>query len=74
MNDYNITMESFGQTCPENWEEIANYLNDIIDCMEGITDDLGDLTPEGRDKIDMLWEQYCAGELENAPRPVFEGE
>ena len=28
---YYITVESFGSECPENWEEIAAFLNDIID-------------------------------------------
>ena len=25
-NDYHITMDSFGQTCPANWEAIADRL------------------------------------------------
>ena len=71
-NDYHITMDSFGQECPENWEEIADYLNEIIDSMDGITDEIGELTPEGREQIDALWEQYCAGELPDAPAPIME--
>lgn len=69
-NEY-ITMESFGQDCPRNWEEIADYLNDIIDGMS-VTDEDGELTTEGREKIANLWERYCAGELEGAPVPSAE--
>lgn len=72
-NEYHITMNSFGDTCPANWEEIADHLNTIIDATPGITDpDTGDLTPEGREKIDALWEAYCAGDLPDAPAPVFD--
>ena len=71
--DYHISMDSFGQTCPENWEEIADFLNGIIDSMEGITDnETGEFTPEGRDQIDNLWERYCAGEIDGAPRPILD--
>ena len=70
-NDYHITMDSFGQECPANWEEIADYLNGIIDSMDDITDENGDITPDGTEKISALWEQYCAGELEGAPTPIM---
>ena len=70
-NDYHITMESFGQDCPKNWEEIAAYLNAIIDSM-GIEDEFGEIDTEGREKIDALWETYCAGELKGAPAPIFD--
>ena len=69
--DYHISMDSFGDTCPTNWEEIADYLNGIIDDMN-ITDEYGELTAEGREQIDALWEQYCAGELKGAPAPIME--
>jgi len=72
-NEYHITMDSFGDFCPANWEEIANHLNAIIDAMPDITDpDTGELTAEGREKIDALWEAYCAGDLPDAPAPVFD--
>ena len=74
-NEYHITMDSFGDTCPANWEEIADHLNAIIDATPDITDpDTGDLTFEGREKIDALWEAYCAGDLPDAPAPVFDAE
>ena len=70
-NEYHITMDSFGQDCPANWEEIAEYLNGIIDEMD-VTDEDGELTGEGRDQIDSLWERYCTGEIEGAPTPIME--
>lgn len=71
-NDYHITMDSFGADCPANWSEIADHLNGIIDNMEGIVDDFNELTPDGREQIDRLWEQYCAGELLDAPKPIMD--
>ena len=75
--EYHITMDSFGQDCPTNWEEIAEYLNDKIDALEDITDDTGALTPEGRDLVDAIWEDYCnacsSGSIPaGAPVPFFE--
>jgi len=70
--DYHVTEDSFGQTCPKNWEEIADFLNGIIDSRDGIVDEYGELTHEGREWIDNLWKGYCAGEIENAPKPIFE--
>ena len=62
MFDHHITIDSFGQMCPANWEEIASYLNNIIDGMEDdIVDEYGDLTFEGREKIDEIWQNYCNG-------------
>lgn len=70
-------MDSFGQDCPMNWEQIADYLNSIIEDMEGITDEFGEVTPDGREQIDNVWENYWgdyhSGTLpENAPVPVIE--
>ena len=70
-NEYHITMDSFGQDCPANWEEIADYLNGVIDEMD-VTDEDGELTMDGRDQIEALWERYCAGEFEGAPAPIME--
>ena len=63
-NDYTITMDSFGDTCPANWEEIADYLNALID---EIPDD-----EDKRDKVDALWEVFCSGDLPDAPKPSAE--
>ena len=72
-----ITMDSFGQTCPDNWEEIASHLNSII---SNWVDELTTSDEYGfnaldksvlRERVDKLWESYCAGELPDAPTPVF---
>ena len=44
-----ITAESFGAEIPENWEEIAEQLNAIID-ERGIADDL--------EAVNDLWDEY----------------
>lgn len=67
--DWHINMDSFGDTCPSNWEEIADYLNAIIEAKEDLFED-GELTRDGRDFIEQLWEQYCSGDLPDAPKPV----
>ena len=58
-----ITGDSFGSCCPVNWEDIAAYLNQVIDD-RGIADD--------REAIDELWTAYCRGELTGAPAPIME--
>ena len=77
MFSYEITMDSFGANCPENWEEIASFLNDLIDEKADeltTTDDLG-IQSVDEDELKLfvsdLWEQFCAGELEDAPKPIF---
>jgi hypothetical protein len=53
-----ITMDSFGSMIPENWEEIADFLNGIIE-ERGIEND--------QDELDQLWEDYCNGDIPGAP-------
>lgn len=53
-----ITMESFGSMLPENWEEIADFLNALIE-EHGIEND--------KDELDQLWEDYCNGDIPGAP-------
>lgn len=68
MEKYLVTADSFGPNCPQNWEEIADFLNDIIE--EKIESD----NLSRRDAIDFseeLWEDYCNGKIENAPEAVF---
>lgn len=62
MKNY-INMDSFGSDCPTNWEEIADFLNDIIR-KTGIEDD--------HDAVNDLWEQYCNGEVFAAPEAVYD--
>ena len=73
-NDYHITMDSFGQDCPANWEEIASFLNDVIDKeLEACGDDAFDtaawkgLSDEGHEIVNSVWERYCNGELPGCP-------
>lgn len=47
--DHYITVESFGADVPENWEEIANTLNERIDSL-GIADDIN--------AVNELWDEY----------------
>lgn len=72
MFDYHYTMDSFGSECPKNWEEIADFLNGIIDNMDGIVDEFGELTQDGRDELDRLWIRYCSGNIPGAPAPIME--
>ena len=71
-NEYHITMDSFGENLPANWQEIAAYLNDKIDA---ILDKYGDDADGDRDcaeEIRRVWEDYCAGDFANAPAPILE--
>lgn len=56
--EYWITVESFGADVPENWEDIADYLNDIIRD-RGIEND--------HNEVNDLWEAYWQGEFADAP-------
>lgn len=47
--EYWITAESFGDIIPENWEEIADYLNTIIR-EEGLQNDVN--------AVNDLWDDY----------------
>lgn len=72
-----IYMDSFGQECPANWQEIADYLNEKIDALEDITDSNGVLTADGRDEVDQIWEDYWNAYHsdalpEDAPVPIVE--
>ena len=77
MYDYHVTADSFGADCPENWEEIADFLNDMIDAALEATDGVFDpahdeigLSPEGHDVVNDIWERYCAGQIDGAPLPA----
>ena len=56
-----ITMDSFGADCPINWEEIADYLNSVIE-EENLDDS----------EVEQLWEEYCRANIEDCPKPKFE--
>ena len=53
-----INVESFGAGVPENWEEIADYLNEIIR-ERSIEND--------HNAVNDIWEAYWQGEFPDAP-------
>ena len=68
-----ITVESFGSEVPMNWEEIAAYLNNLIDEKieaSGMDPDPVSGSEEARDLhdlIDSIWNAYWNGEYNDAP-------
>jgi len=58
MNEYWVTADSFGDTIPANWEEIADFLNNIIRERH---------IEEDHDACNELWEDYCNGDIPGAP-------
>ena len=60
MKSHLITAESFGSDIPSNWEEIAQYLNDIITSSSILFDD--------EDTANLVWENYWNGCYPNAPK------
>lgn len=58
-----IDEDSFGDEIPNNWQEIADYLNGQIKER---------LIMRDRDAIDALWEAYWRGELDGAPKALTE--
>lgn len=67
MNYFN--MDSFGDTCPGNWEEIAAWLNNTLElyCPNFDPDNW-----EDRDFANKLWEDFASGDLYavGCPRPL----
>lgn len=58
---------SFGSNCPVNWEEIADFLNDLYEeRTHGITD-----TDQMNCISDQIWEDYCCGNIANVPEDIF---
>lgn len=54
-----ITMESFGDNLPENWEEIAAMLNAKLEAA-GVPE-FGEMTPDEQDAAAQIWEDWCNG-------------
>lgn len=52
-----VTVDSFGAEIPQNWEEIADFLNHLID--------------GGYDSRD-VWEDYWNGDIPDAPKAIVE--
>lgn len=55
-----ITVDSFGSNLPRNWEEIADFLNNLIE-------EKGD---DSKLAVEELWEDYCSGRIEDAPEAI----
>lgn len=66
--NYYVDMDSFGQDCPDNWEEIAQALNNEIDKLPYDGDKLS-----FADLVADLWERYCSNDpsLAELPRPEW---
>lgn len=58
---YYVTADSFGEELPRNWEEIAEYLNNLID-ERGIS--------ENNAECNELWDEYWKGNISGAPAAV----
>ena len=55
MKKYEFNGDSFGANCPENWEEICEYLNSKVE--DGMDSD----------DVEEIWRAYCNGEYADAP-------
>ena len=65
--DRHITMDSFGQYCPANWEELSAYLNEKIDAIIESYGEDAEYSSECTDAIANLWEDFCNGSLPDCP-------
>lgn len=76
LEKFHLTMDSFGDCCPNNWQEIAAFLNAKID--ERIM--AAHLTPEeleeeGHNIANDVWDDFGAGLFDGeCPAPIDEGE
>ena len=68
---WRIDGESFGANCPDNWEEVANALNEEIErraTANGIDeDDMDsydeDIIEQMRDIAAQVWEDWCCDKI-----------
>lgn len=58
MENY-FNMDSFGSLCPDNWEEVAAFLNAVLDSYGYTAEDADDMHDTAND----LWESYCNEDL-----------
>lgn len=68
---YYVTGDSFGADCPDNWEEIADSINEFLDeVWDSATEEEQDereqheerAEREWRDFTEWVWENYCTHE------------
>ena len=70
--NYKVTMDTFADRCPANWEDVATYLeNSLESALVAAGEDPSEYTPDGREIADGIWEKFCAGELQDCPYPVY---
>lgn len=62
---YQITEDSFGAICPENWKNIATLLNEKITNKFAVLDKNGADDEEYRCEADKIWENYCNGNYDS---------
>ena len=70
---YRITGDSFGSDIPENWEEIADFLNEVIEKAweeSGLTEDYNGYD-WFHDTVEEIWDKYCSGMLPDAPKAHY---
>lgn len=68
---YRFTEDSFGSECPDNWEEIADYLNDKLKETFTELDKNNAEDHEYSCERDEIWEQYCCGIFSDIPADIF---
>ena len=56
---YRFTEDSFGSECPDNWEEIADLLNDRLRAAFEEFDRIGADKYEYQEAADDIWEDFC---------------
>ena len=73
-----ITKDRFGTPCPNNWEDIAAFLDDRIreehDALGEYAVDASDpsgLSDDGRAAIESIWGFYQEGSFTDCPVPVY---
>ena len=59
--------DSFWSNCPQNWEEIADFLNDVLE--ERSNEDMDDR--DLKNLMEEIWEEYCSGRLDGAPEAIM---
>ena len=73
-NDY-IGYADFSVNPPENWKEIAEFLNDMIRALAADVNEIEldyDQEVELRHLVQRVWDDYWDGEIDDAPEPVYE--
>lgn len=65
-----ITMDSFGAALPDNWQEIADYLNELLSELWEKSESKDDF----KEAVEEVWDQYCNDLISGAPKAILSGE